>query len=52
MQHEAHLSDHSEVGVGARIFAAIIVVAAILGIGTYVVYGSGMWAPVAQHETP
>ena len=52
MQHEAHLSDHSDTGAGARIFAAVIVIVALCAIGTYVVYGSGMWAPVAQHEGP
>lgn len=52
MQHEAHLSDRSETGAGARIFAALVVVLAFLAIGTYVVYGSGMWAPVAQHQAP
>lgn len=49
MQHETHISDHSEVGMGARLFAAAMIVIALCAIGAYVVYGSGMWAPVAQH---
>jgi hypothetical protein len=41
MEHDAHLSEDAEkAGPGAKIIAVIVIVAALLGLGAYVVYGS------------
>jgi hypothetical protein len=41
MEHDAHLSEDAEKpGAGAKIIAVIVIVAALLGLGAYVVYGS------------
>jgi hypothetical protein len=44
MEHDAHLADNVDAaGPRAKIITAIVIVAALLGLGAYMVYGSGMW---------
>ncbi|MGH6828007.1 MAG: hypothetical protein ACREFW_03750 [Rhizomicrobium sp.] len=51
MQHQAHLSEKDEPNGRARIVAILVVIAAIVAIGGYVVYGSGMWNPQVQQTS-
>jgi hypothetical protein len=51
MEHDAHLADNVDAaGPRAKIITAIVIVAALLGIGTYFVYGSGMWHVQKQEQ--
>jgi hypothetical protein len=45
MQHESHIPDEAEIGTLPKLIAVLAIVAGLLAIGAYVVYGSGMWAP-------
>jgi hypothetical protein len=45
MEHDVHLSDDVDSGgATSKIIAAVIVLAAIVALAGYVVFGSGMWA--------
>ena len=51
MQHESHISDEPNIGVGVRIVAILLVLIVIGAIVAYVVFGSGMWnPPPVQHS--
>jgi hypothetical protein len=52
MEHEAHISDKSDISPVGRIVVALAVVAALLAGGLYLVYGSGLWSPQVQHQSP
>ena len=45
MEHEAHISEKSDISWGGRIVVALVVVAALIAGGAYLVYGSGLWSP-------
>lgn len=51
MEHEAHLSeDVDRGGMTAKIVALAAILAIFVGIGVYMVYGSGMWNPPVTHS--
>jgi len=52
MEHQSHISDKSDISPLARIIAAIVVLAVIFAGGAYIVYGSGLWNPQVQHQSP
>ena len=52
MEHEQHISDKDEVGMGGKLLAGIVVLVLLAAIGGYVVYGSGMWNPPIAHTSP
>jgi hypothetical protein len=52
MEHQSHISDKSDLSPVARIIAAIAVLAIVCGSGVYLVYGSGLWNPQVQHNSP
>lgn len=52
MEHQAHISDKSDISPVTRIIIALVVVAGIAATGVYVVYESGLWSPQVQHEAP
>ena len=52
MEHQAHISDKSELSPVARVIVALAVIAAICAGGVYIVYESGLWSPQVQHEAP
>lgn len=52
MEHQAHISDKSDLSPVARIIVVLAVVAAVCASGVYVVYGSGLWSPQVEHQAP
>jgi hypothetical protein len=46
MEHEVHLNeDVDRGGMAFKIVALVVILAIFVGIGVYMVYGSGMWNP-------
>jgi len=52
MEHQAHISDKSDISPLARIVVALVVVAGIAASAVYIVYESGLWSPQVHHEAP
>lgn len=44
MDHDVHLSDDVDRGgLVAKIVAAVVIVSIFIGVGSYVVFASGLW---------
>jgi len=50
MEHESHISEKSDLSVSARVIAFLVMLAVVLGVGGYFVYGSGLWNPQTHHS--
>ncbi|HEX4104745.1 MAG TPA: hypothetical protein VHX92_00800 [Rhizomicrobium sp.] len=42
MEHQAHISEKSDQGIGVKLLVVVLVALAIVAFGAYVVYGSGI----------
>jgi hypothetical protein len=51
MMHPTHIEETSDFGAATKVAAILIVLALLCGVGAYVVYGSGMWAPQPVQTT-
>jgi hypothetical protein len=52
MEHQSHISDKPDISPVAKIVAAVVVLAVILAGTAYIVYGSGLWNPQVQRDSP